>query len=77
MATVCDSCGNRTNEVKSGGGIESKGVCIEVDVKIKEDLCRDLLKVSYAYQVKFRLKKQNQFFSPKRVNYVYLSWILR
>ncbi|KAF5282600.1 hypothetical protein FQA39_LY05007 [Lamprigera yunnana] len=44
MATVCESCGNRTNEVKSGTGIEPKGVRIEIDVKTKEDLCRDLLK---------------------------------
>ncbi|KAK5648906.1 hypothetical protein RI129_003798 [Pyrocoelia pectoralis] len=44
MATVCDTCGNRTNEVKSGGGIEPCGVRIEVDVKNKTDLCRDLLK---------------------------------
>ncbi|KAF2900788.1 hypothetical protein ILUMI_05388 [Ignelater luminosus] len=44
MATVCDSCGNRTNEIKSGGGIEPQGVRIEVDVNTKEDLCRDLLK---------------------------------
>lgn len=44
MATVCDVCGHRTNEVKSGGGIEAQGVKIEVDVHNKEDLCRDLLK---------------------------------
>lgn len=44
MATVCDTCGNRTNEVKSGGGIEPCGIRIEVDVKNKTDLCRDLLK---------------------------------
>lgn len=25
MATICDVCGNKTNEVKSGGGIEEKG----------------------------------------------------
>ena len=25
MATVCDACGDKTNEVKSGGGIEEKG----------------------------------------------------
>ncbi|KAF5280863.1 hypothetical protein FQR65_LT03012 [Abscondita terminalis] len=44
MATVCDACGNRTNEVKSGTGIEPQGVRIEIDVSTKEDLCRDLLK---------------------------------
>lgn len=46
MATVCDVCGNRTNEVKSGGGIEPKGLKIEVDVKNREDFSRDVLKVN-------------------------------
>lgn len=44
MATVCESCGHRTNEVKSGGGIEPMGVKIEVTVAGKEDFSRDLLK---------------------------------
>jgi len=44
MATLCDSCGHRTNEVKSGGGIESQGVRIEVTVTGKEDFSRDVLK---------------------------------
>lgn len=44
MATTCDACGHRTNEVKSGGGIEPKGVCIEVEVNGKEDFSRDVLK---------------------------------
>jgi zinc finger protein len=44
MATVCESCGLRTNEVKSGGGIEEKGVKIEVKVTCKEDFSRDVLK---------------------------------
>lgn len=46
MATTCDVCGIKTNEVKSGGGIEPKGVKIEVDVRSKEDFSRDVLKVS-------------------------------
>ncbi|KAL0118561.1 hypothetical protein PUN28_009318 [Cardiocondyla obscurior] len=44
MATVCESCGHRTNEVKSGGGIEPQGVKIEVTVTGTEDFSRDLLK---------------------------------
>lgn len=44
MATLCESCGHRTNEVKSGGGIESQGVKIEVTITGKEDFSRDLLK---------------------------------
>lgn len=44
MATNCDICGHRTNEVKSGSGIEPKGVCIEIDVKSRDDFSRDVLK---------------------------------
>lgn len=44
MATICESCGNKTNEVKSGGGIEPRGIRIEVEVRNREDFSRDLLK---------------------------------
>lgn len=53
MATTCDKCGTRTNEVKSGGGIEPRGILIEVDVNGREDHSRDVLKVSlniYSYE---------------------------
>lgn len=49
MATVCESCGHKTNEVKSGGGIEPEGVKIEVTVVGKEDFSRDLLKSETCY----------------------------
>lgn len=44
MATICEACGHRTNEVKGGGGIEPQGIKIEVKVTGKEDFSRDLLK---------------------------------
>ncbi|XP_072947049.1 zinc finger protein ZPR1 [Epargyreus clarus] len=44
MATLCDACGHRTNEVKSGGGVEEKGVRFEVRIASKEDFSRDILK---------------------------------
>uniref|UniRef100_A0A182NCV7 Zinc finger protein ZPR1 n=1 Tax=Anopheles dirus TaxID=7168 RepID=A0A182NCV7_9DIPT len=44
MATVCDNCGLRTNEVKPGGGIEEQGVKIEVTVRGRIDFARDVLK---------------------------------
>ncbi|KAE8751461.1 hypothetical protein FOCC_FOCC001708 [Frankliniella occidentalis] len=44
MATNCDTCGERTNEVKSGGGIQPQGMKIEVKVHSKEDFSRDVLK---------------------------------
>jgi zinc finger protein len=46
MATNCDVCGHRSNEVKSGGGIEQKGRRIEVKVRGREDFSRDVLKVT-------------------------------
>lgn len=44
MATMCEKCGHRTNEVKSGGGIEPNGIRIEVKINSKDDFSRDLLK---------------------------------
>lgn len=53
MATVCDYCGHRTNEVKSSGGIEETGLKVEIIIKEKIDLSRDVLKVSKTYYTKF------------------------
>ncbi|KAM3830736.1 zinc finger protein ZPR1 isoform 1-T1 [Vipera latastei] len=44
MATNCDACGHRTNEVKSGGGIEPLGTKITLHVMGPEDMTRDVLK---------------------------------
>ncbi|CAH2064773.1 unnamed protein product, partial [Iphiclides podalirius] len=44
MATVCEACGHRTNEVKSGGGVEEKGVKFEVRIAGRDDFSRDILK---------------------------------
>lgn len=44
MATNCDACGHKTNEVKSGGGIEDFGVKITVKVHSRDDFSRDVLK---------------------------------
>jgi len=44
MATICDACGHKTNEVKSGGGIESTGTKITLKVTGSFDLSRDVLK---------------------------------
>lgn len=44
MATNCEACGCKTNEVKSGGGIEDFGVKIEVKVHDRNDFSRDVLK---------------------------------
>ncbi|XP_037802193.1 zinc finger protein ZPR1-like [Penaeus monodon] len=44
MATHCESCGNRTNEVKSGSGIHEKGKKISLRITDPTDLARDVLK---------------------------------
>ncbi|EHY54056.1 nucleolar zinc-finger protein [Exophiala dermatitidis] len=44
MATVCDYCGYKTNDVKTGGEIPEKGRRITLDVKNIEDMSRDILK---------------------------------
>ncbi|CBX92445.1 similar to zinc finger protein zpr1 [Plenodomus lingam JN3] len=44
MSTVCDHCGYRSNEVKTGGEVPEKGRRITVAVDNKEDLSRDILK---------------------------------
>ncbi|XP_043435338.1 zinc finger protein ZPR1 isoform X1 [Prionailurus bengalensis] len=44
MATNCDSCGHRTNEVKSGGAVEPLGTRITFHITHPSDLTRDVLK---------------------------------
>uniref|UniRef100_A0A674IK13 ZPR1 zinc finger n=1 Tax=Terrapene triunguis TaxID=2587831 RepID=A0A674IK13_9SAUR len=44
MATNCEACGHRTNEVKSGGAIEPLGTRITLRVTDPSDMTRDLLK---------------------------------
>ncbi|XP_062870145.1 zinc finger protein ZPR1 [Trichomycterus rosablanca] len=44
MATNCDSCGHRTNEVKSGGATEELGTKITHHLTDPSDMSRDLLK---------------------------------
>ncbi|EEQ30081.1 nucleolar zinc-finger protein [Microsporum canis] len=42
--TVCDHCGYRTSDVKTGGAIPEKGKRIKLRVETIEDLSRDILK---------------------------------
>lgn len=44
MSTVCDSCGYKSNDVKTGGAIPEKGSKITLRVSNPEDLARDILK---------------------------------
>ena len=46
MSVNCDKCSYRDNEVKSGGAISEKGKRITLKVEDREDLSRDILKVS-------------------------------
>lgn len=43
-STVCDHCGYRTNEVKTGGEVPEKGKRITLSVENMTDLSRDILK---------------------------------
>lgn len=45
MATVCDACGHKDNEVKGGSGIEPKGTKITLKITDTSDMSRDVLKV--------------------------------
>lgn len=44
MSTVCDHCGYRSNEVKTGGEIPEKGRKITLKVTDPDDMARDILK---------------------------------
>lgn len=44
MCLVCESCGFRTNEVKSGAGMEPKGKKLTLRITDPSDLSRDVLK---------------------------------
>ncbi|KAF2084486.1 zf-ZPR1-domain-containing protein [Saccharata proteae CBS 121410] len=44
MSTVCEHCGYRSNEVKTGGEVPEKGRRITLAVNNAEDLARDILK---------------------------------
>ena len=43
MATACDACGQKSNEVKSGTGIAPKGIRYTLTMNDPEDLNRDIL----------------------------------
>lgn len=44
MSTVCEDCGYRSNDVKTGGAVPDKGKKITLKVESAEDLARDILK---------------------------------
>ena len=50
MALTCDTCGYRSNEVKSGAGVSEKGTRITLHLTDPSDLSRDILKVRRVIQ---------------------------
>ena len=46
MATTCDYCGNKSNEVKSGSGVSEFGTRIKLKLTQVSDLSRDLVQVN-------------------------------
>ncbi len=55
MATNCDSCGHKTNEVKSGSGIEDKGVRITFKINDENDYNKDVIKVCLYFKFKQKI----------------------
>ena len=50
MALTCDTCGYRSNEVKSGAGVSAKGTKIMLHLTDPSNLSRDILKVRRVMQ---------------------------
>lgn len=75
MSTNCDACGLRTNEVKSGGGIEDQGVKITVKVDGRDDMSRDVLKVKSKRSFEIRhanlIFDSQCIFSPTHVRSIF------
>ncbi|KAI5804151.1 ZPR1 zinc-finger domain-containing protein [Peziza echinospora] len=44
MSTVCEDCGYKSNEVKTGGAVPPEGTRITLNVTHPDDLARDILK---------------------------------
>lgn len=44
MSTVCDHCGYKSNEVKTGGAVPEKGRKVTLKITDPDDLARDILK---------------------------------
>lgn len=50
MSTVCDECGFKSNEIKTGGAISKQGKRISLLLTPEsDDLSRDILKVKYIF----------------------------
>lgn len=60
MSTVCDDCGYRSNEVKTGGEVPAKGKIIRLHVESAVDLARDILKSESCYMECPELKLEVQ-----------------
>lgn len=51
MATTCNYCGYRSNEVKSGSGVSESGTRITLTLTHVSDLSRDVIKVGSMKEV--------------------------
>lgn len=68
MSLSCEWCGHKTNEIKSGSGINDRGVKIALHVTDPTDLSRDILKV----RLSIPLGKILHFFLAKSV-YIFIN----
>ena len=49
MSLSCEWCGHKSNEIKSGSGINDRGVKITLHLTDPIDLSRDILKVGLLF----------------------------
>jgi len=69
MATVCDTCGVKDNEVKGGSGIEPQGTRITLRITTALDLSRDILKVRKDLDSRKRSIQSPNLTKPHSFNY--------
>jgi zinc finger protein len=68
MSTVCEFCGYKSNEVKTGGEVSEKGRKITLKVEDPDDLTRDILKVLP--------RRSKLIFRVKHVRCIFRKYIL-
>jgi zinc finger protein len=71
MSTNCNDCGYRDNEIKSGAAISEQGKKIILKVEDRDDLSRDILKVSAYF---FSLRSFDSIVSCTRATRAVLAY---
>lgn len=74
MSVNCDLCGYRDNEVKSGSAISAKGRKITLKVEDRDDLSRDILKVTFSDDFRFNFRLTSRRVNHAVLRYQKLNW---